>query len=143
MKKTNILYWVFTSLFAFLMLGSAIPDILSSPVAVQGMHVELGYPAFFVPFVGVAKLLGVIAIIIPGFPKIKEWAYAGLFFDLIAATYSIASVGKPDWIFMILPLALAASSYIFYSRRLKLQTENNFSVSNMTSFAGEAVAAIN
>ncbi len=89
MKKTNIFYWVFTGLFAFLMLGSAIPDIMSHPVAIQGMHVELGYPKFFVPFIGVAKLLGVIAILVPGFHKIKEWAYAGLFFDLIGATYSI------------------------------------------------------
>ncbi len=139
MKKTNILYWVFTGLFAFLMLGSSIPDILSSPTAVQGMHVELGYPSYFIPFVGVAKLLGVIAILIPGFPKIKEWAYAGLSFDLIAATYSIAAVGKPDWIFMILPLALAASSYVFYRKRSKLKSENNFSARNTTSLSGNAV----
>jgi hypothetical protein len=120
MKKTNIFYWVFTGLFAFLMLGSSIPDIISSPVAVQGMHNELGYPAFFIPFIGVAKLLGVIAILVPGFPRIKEWAYAGLFFDLIGATYSILAIGKPDWMFMILPFALAISSYVFYQKRKKL-----------------------
>src|SRR4051812_16378332 len=121
MKKTNIFYWVFTGLFAFLMLGSAIPDILSQPVAIQGMHVELGYPTYFVPFIGVAKLLGVIAILVPGFPRIKEWAYAGLFFDLIGATYSILAIGKPDWLFMVLPLALAVTSYYFYHKRRKLQ----------------------
>src|SRR6187402_210637 len=111
MKKTNIFYWVFTGLFAFLMLGSAIPDILSQPVAIQGMHVELGYPTYFVPFIGVAQLLGVIAILVPGFPRIKEWAYAGLFFDLIGATYSIIAAGQPagSWAFMILPLLLAAA----------------------------------
>lgn len=121
MKKTNIFYWVFTGLFGFLMLGSAIPDIMSSPVAMQGMHVELGYPTFFVPFIGVAKLLGVIAILVPGFPRLKEWAYAGLFFDLIGATYSILAVGKPDWLFMVLPLALAATSYVLYQKRRKYQ----------------------
>ena len=121
MKKTNIFYWVFTGLFAFLMLGSAIPDIISHPVAIQGMHVELGYPLFFVPFIGVAKVLGAVAILIPGFPRLKEWAYAGLFFDLIGATYSIFAIGKPDWMFMALPLALAAASYVFYQRRRKLQ----------------------
>jgi hypothetical protein len=119
MKKTNIFYWVFTGLFAFLMLGSAIPDIISHPAAIQGMHVELGYPLFFVPFIGVAKLLGVIAILVPGFPRLKEWAYAGLFFDLIGATYSIIAIGKPDWLFMPLPLALATASYVFYQRRRK------------------------
>jgi hypothetical protein len=121
MKKTNIFYWVFTGLFALLMLSSAIPDIISHPMAIQGMHVELGYPLFFVPFIGVAKVLGVVAILVPGFPRLKEWAYAGLFFDLIGATYSILAIGKPDWLFMVLPLALATASYVFYQRRKKLQ----------------------
>jgi uncharacterized membrane protein YhaH (DUF805 family) len=111
MKKTNILYWIFTSLFAALMLFSAIPDVLSDPVAVKGMHSELGYPLYFIPFIGVAKLLGVIAILVQRFPRLKEWAYAGLFFDLIGATYSVAAIGKPDWIFMILPLGLGITSY--------------------------------
>ena len=95
MKRTKILYWIFTALFAFMMLSSAIPDVLSSPVAVKGMHEGLGYPLYFVPFIGVAKVFGVIAILVPGFSRIKEWAYAGLFFDLIGAAYSIASVGEP------------------------------------------------
>jgi len=85
------------------------------------MHVELGYPTFFVPFIGIAKLLGVIAILVPGFPRIKEWAYAGLFFDLIGATYSILAIGKPDWMFMIMPLALATASYVFYQKRKRMK----------------------
>src|SRR5581483_11664142 len=121
MKKTNIFYWIFTGLFGFLMLGSAIPDIISSPVAVQGMHVEMGYPIFFVPFIGVAKFLGVVAILVPGFPRLKEWAYAGLFFDLIGATYSIICLGKPDWMFMALPFALAIGSYVFYQKRKRMR----------------------
>lgn len=123
MKKTNIFYWIFTALFALLMLGSAIPDIMSDPIAVQGMHVELGYPRYFIPFIGVLKTLGAIAILVPGFHRIKEWAYAGLFFDLIGATYSIFAIGKPDWIFMILPLALAIASYVFYQLRKKLKEQ--------------------
>jgi hypothetical protein len=66
-------------------------------------------------------LLGVIAILVPGFPRLKEWAYAGLFFDLIGATYSILAIGKPDWLFMALPLALAVTSYYFYQKRRRLQ----------------------
>jgi uncharacterized membrane protein YphA (DoxX/SURF4 family) len=120
MKKTNILYWVSTSLFAALMLLSGIPDILSNPIAVQGMHGELGYPTYFIPFIGVAKFLGAVAIVVPGFPRLKEWAYAGLTFDLIGATYSIIAVGKPDWMFMVLPFTLAISSYVFYQKRKKL-----------------------
>ena len=124
MKKTNIFYWIFTGLFGFFMLFSAIPDILSQQVAIDGMHKGLGYPIYFIPFIGVAKALGVAAILIPGFPRLKEWAYAGLFFDLIGATYSIFAVGNiPGVGFMILPLALAILSYAFYTRRRALQQQ--------------------
>ena len=123
MKKTKIIYWVFTVLFAALMAFSAIPDVVSDPVAVKGMHEGLGYPVYFIPFIGVLKLLGVAAILIPGYPRIREWAYAGLVFDLLGATYSIiasgASVG--NWLFMVLPLALAAGSYIFYHKKNREQ----------------------
>jgi hypothetical protein len=121
MKKTNIFYWVFTGLFSAMMLGSAIPDVISSPIAVQGMHVELGYPIYFIPFIGVVKVLGVLAILLPISAKIKEWAYAGLVFDLIGATFSIIAIGKPDWMFMILPLFLAIGSYVFYNKKKKQQ----------------------
>ena len=135
MKKANIFYWIFTGLFSAMMLGSAIPDVLSSPVAVQGMHQELGYPVYFIPFIGVAKVLGVLAILLPISSRIKEWAYAGLVFDLIGATFSIIAIGKPDWMFMILPLFLAVGSYVFYHRRRKLQKENRTSFSSATVLA--------
>lgn len=137
MKKTNIFYWIFTGLFAALMLFSAIPDIMSDPIAVQGMHVELGYPRYFIPFIGVLKVLGAIAILVPGFHRIKEWAYAGLFFDLIGATYSIFAIGKPDWVFMILPLALGIVAYVFYQRRKRLQAAAS---SNAEAFVRVALA---
>ncbi len=120
MKKTNIFYWVFTGLLALLMLGSSIPDIMNHPLAVKGMHEELGYPVYFIPFIGVAKFLGVVAILTPGFPRLKEWAYAGFAFDLIGATYSIFMIGKTDWMFNILPLALLTASYVFYHKRKKM-----------------------
>ena len=133
MKKTNIFYWIFTGLFSAMMLGSAIPDVISSPVAVQGMHQELGYPVYFIPFIGIAKVLGVLAILLPISARIKEWAYAGLVFDLIGATFSIIAIGKPDWMFMILPLFLALGSYVFYHRKRKLQKESRttFSAANV------------
>lgn len=123
MKKTNILYWVFTGLFGFMMLGSAIPDILSDEVAVHGMHEKLGYPLYFIPFIGIAKLLGVIVILVPGFPRLKEWAYAGLAFDLVGATFSIlAAGGTPgEWGFMVLPLGLFVLSYVWYHKRKALK----------------------
>lgn len=118
MKKTNILYWTFTGLFAFMMLGSAIPDMISAPIAVQGFK-EMGYPIYLLPFLGYAKLLGVIAILIPGFPRIKEWAYAGLIFDLCGAIYSIMALGASpaQWGPVFIPVALGVISYVYYRKR--------------------------
>jgi hypothetical protein len=112
------------------MLFSAIPDVFSNPVAVKGMHGELGYPVYFIPFIGVAKLLGVIAILVQRFPRLKEWAYAGLFFDLIGATYSIAAIGKPDWTFMILPIGLGIMSYVLYQKRKRSQNTRKIDLKN-------------
>jgi hypothetical protein len=121
MKKTNILYWTFTGLFGAFMLFSAIPDIMIVPDAIDFITTKLGYPQYIIPFLGVAKTLGVIAILIPGFPRIKEWAYAGLFFDLLGATYSNIAVGgfEPGLAFMILVFGFEALSYIYYHKRLK------------------------
>ena len=119
MKKTKTLYWIFTGLFGAAMLFSAIPDIMCVPDAITFMT-QLGYPIYLISFIGVAKLLGVIAILIPGFPRIKEWAYAGLVFDLIGAMYSItAQSGFISALPMLIFLILAFCSYIFYHKKLK------------------------
>lgn len=126
MKKTKIIYWILTGLFAFFMLGSAIPDALVMPVAVEGFR-EMGYPTYLIPFLGVAKILGVFAILMPGYPRIKEWAYAGLTFDLIGATYSIINSGKSigNWGPMFIIIAVAAGSYIYYHKKLNANTQTN------------------
>jgi len=140
MKKTNIFYWIFTGLFGLLMFFSAIPDVLSSPVAVEGMHKGLGYPVYFVPFIGVAKILGVVAILVPGFARLKEWAYAGLFFDLIGASYSIIAVGNISGVsFMVLPFALGITSYLIYTKRRRLQQQQiEITTRTNTAFANAA-----
>ena len=125
MKKLKVFYWIVTGLFLFFMFGSAIPDILSSHDAVAGFA-KMGYPAYLLPFLGVAKALGVIAILIPGFPKIKEWAYAGLMFDLAGATYSImSSVPGAAWLPMLIPVCLGIGSYILYQKKLKAVMVND------------------
>jgi hypothetical protein len=120
MKKTKLLYWIFTGLFAALMLFSAIPDIMLSPDAVKFMS-ALGYPNYFTVFIGVAKTLGVIAILIPGYPRIKEWAYAGLFFDLAGAVYSGLSVSgfDPMMLFLLIWIIPGILSYHFYHKKNK------------------------
>lgn len=113
MKSTRIWHWVCTGIFATFMTFSAVPDIMQVPEAVAFIG-HLGYPAYFVPFIGVAKLLGCIAIVVPGFPKIREWAYAGLFFDLIGALYSALMVdGFDPGMFMMIPVfGLGIASYV-------------------------------
>ena len=121
MKTTNIIYWVSTVLFGGFMLFSAIPDVMVVPDAVEFISNKLGYPQYIVVFLGVAKTLGVIALFIPGFPRIKEWAYAGLTFDLIGATYSNLMVDglQPGMSFMLVIFAIEAVSYIYYHKRLR------------------------
>lgn len=118
MKTTNILYWVFTGLFGAFMFFSAIPDIMVTEEAVTFIT-GLGYPKYIIAFLGVAKALGVIAILVPGFPRLKEWAYAGLFFDLLGATYSAICSGglQLAQLFMVLPFGFLALSYIYYHKR--------------------------
>ncbi|MEP7256429.1 MAG: DoxX family protein [Ferruginibacter sp.] len=120
MKQTKLLYWIFTILFAGLMLFSAIPDAMVVPDAITFMN-HLGYPHYFIPFIGVAKILGVIAILIPGYPRVKEWAYAGLFFDLIGAVYSqIATDGfMMPMLFMLVWFVFGILSYVYYHKLIQ------------------------
>ncbi len=124
MKKTKTLYWIITGLFGAFMLFSAIPDFLVVPDAVTFIT-HLGYPKYFIPFIGLAKILGVIAIVVPGFPRIKEWAYAGLCFDLIGASYSVISTDglQPQVSFMALPITFLFVSYYLYHKIQKQRTD--------------------
>ena len=99
------------------MIFTAVPNILLEEEAVQFIT-HLGYPVYFIVFIGIAKTLGSIAILIPGFPRVKEWAYSGLIFDLVAALYSIIAVEgiQPQMTFMILPFGLGIGSYLFYHK---------------------------
>ncbi|MES3016388.1 MAG: DoxX family protein [Bacteroidota bacterium] len=117
MKKTRIIYWTITILFSAFMAFTAVPDILMSADAVKFIN-QLGYPDYFIPFIGWAKILGSVAIVIPGYYRVKEWAYAGLFFDLIAAIYSIICINGVDasMLFMVLPITAGTVSYIYYHK---------------------------
>ncbi len=126
MKKVNIAYWIITIIFAGFMAFSGVMSIMNPPENVALMN-HLQYPQYLASFLGVAKVLGAIAIVIPGFPRLKEWAYAGLVFDLIGATYSMIAVGDPasGWGFMLVFFVLAFASYFLYHRRRALREANN------------------
>jgi hypothetical protein len=116
-KRDKIVYWVFTGLLVlFILLGSFL-DISHAPDAVALIR-HLGYPVYFVTFIGLIRLLGGIAIVVPGYPKIKEWAYAGLAFDMFGALYSHLSTGDGFGIFApaLIGLILVMGSYYFYRK---------------------------
>ncbi len=118
MKSTKIIYWTTTILFAGFMIFSAIPDIILQSETKQFM-IHLGYPEYFIPFIGWAKLLGSIAILIPGFVKIKEWAYAGLTFDLLGAVYSnIMTDGFQIGLLVLVPVFVVAIVSYFYNQKM-------------------------
>ena len=121
MKKTRIIYWIITGVFAAFMAFSAIPDLLVQPDAVKLISTQLGYPQYIISFLGAAKIVAAIVILIPGFPRIKEWAYAGLFFDLLGATYSIVATkpSDPQWMFMLIFFVFLFASYFYYHKMLK------------------------
>lgn len=118
MKKTKITYWIFTSLFAAFMLLSGITNAMNTPDSIDLITNKLGFPLYFSQFIGIAKILGVIGILIPGYPRIKEWAYAGLFFDLIGATFAIFAAGLAtmETSFMAIFFILGIGSYIYYHK---------------------------
>lgn len=120
MKKINIIYWISTILICFVMAGSGVAGLMASPESIKMMHDQMGYPVYFLTFISVAKILGAIAILVPGLPKLKEWAYAGFTFDLIGATYSFLALGaKPtEQAPMLIFFALLAVSYIYHRKRL-------------------------
>jgi hypothetical protein len=136
-KTINILYWVFTLLFAALMIYASYGSILVNDDAKKLIHEMLGYPVYFIPFTGYAKLIGSIIILIPGLRTIKEWAYAGLFFDLIAVVYSsIALAGKidPMLAFMFIWFVPGLLSYIFWKKKMKFEDRDESVINRDKSF---------
>jgi hypothetical protein len=93
MKKVNIYYWICTGILIPALGIGSIFGIISHPASVEPFT-DLGYPAYLAPFFGVAWILGLIVIVISGYPRLKEWAYAGLAFDVIGAIYSQIATGQ-------------------------------------------------
>lgn len=122
-KTTNVAYWISTILFAALMIFSAVGGLQPSQASIKILHDGLGYPLYFIQFISYAKLLGSIAILIPGLNKtVKEWAYAGLFFDLAGAFYSgIAAASKFDPLIltMLIWVIPGIVSYYFWHKKIQ------------------------
>ena len=94
MNARTIVYWLATALMAFVFLSGGVADVLRPSFVVEGMT-QLGYPGYFAVILGVWKVLGGIVVLAPGLPLVKEWAYAGMLFNLTGAAASHAAVGDP------------------------------------------------
>lgn len=93
MKKRNkIIYWIATAWLALGMISTGIVQLIHLEEEVDMMN-RLGYPIYFLTIIGIWKMVGVIAILVPKFPILKEWAYAGFFFAMSGAMISHIAVG--------------------------------------------------
>jgi hypothetical protein len=129
-KNPKTQYWMVTGLMAAFILLSAVPDILRIPGAVDIFR-HLGYPIYLLPFLGTAKTLGCVAVLVPRLRRLKEWAYAGLFIDLTGALYSHLSVGDPPsaWVPAVIGLILVSGSYLAYRRLPNIHGESRVDIS--------------
>ena len=93
MKAKNIAYWMTTIFVASLIGSGGVAQLAQYRANPHGVVPQLGYPMYFFGILGVWKVLGAIAILVPRYPRLKEWAYAGIFFDLTGAAISCAAVG--------------------------------------------------
>ena len=93
-KRNTIIYWIATLWLALGMFSTALVQLLRMQSGVEPM-VHLGYPVYFASLLGIWKILGVVAIHLPNYPRLKEWAYAGFFFAMSGAAYSRLAVGDP------------------------------------------------
>jgi hypothetical protein len=116
--RLRLLYWIPTALIALVSAGGGLGDALQTESALQIFH-RLGYPDYFSTILGVAKLLGVVALLAPVPRTLREWAYAGFTFDVVGAILSILAVGNPPS-HLAIPLfylAMLQLSYFAWRRR--------------------------
>ena len=114
-KRKLIWYWIITGLLSFCIFSGGLAQTVQAKEVVQGFK-PLGYPNYFISLIGVWKVLGVIAILIPKFPLLKEWAYAGIFFAMSGAV--ISHIASDDVnIKIIAPFLLAVFTLLSWRLR--------------------------
>ena len=124
-KRNKIIYWIATVWLCLGMTSTGIVQIIRLPEEVA-LYKELGYPLYFMSIVGIWKLLGVIAVLVPNFKLLKEWAYAGFFFVSSGAAFSHIAMGHPftKSLPLLLLLTLTVVSWYFRPANRKVATSN-------------------
>lgn len=117
--KARTLYLIFKTIFSLFMLVSAFGELSLNEAVVDSMLV-IDMPIYLLGFLGVAKLLGILVLWLPGLYRLKEWAYAGFFFDFVGAIYAFTMseiVPMPDIYMAPLALVLLLVTYAFYRKQ--------------------------
>ena len=115
MKTKVIGYWVTTAILVFVLLSGGVAELMHWPDTAEGMA-HLGYPAYFATILGFWKVVGAIVVLAPRLPRLKEWAYAGAFFNLTGAFASHVACGD-DARHVWLPLILAGIALASWALR--------------------------
>ena len=120
-KRNRIIYWIATIWLCLGMLSSGIVQLIRMEEEVE-MMTHLGYPMYFLTIIGVWKMLGVITMLLPRFPLLKEWAYAGFFFVASGAVIShlVMGDGAAEFFGPVLLLILIVVSWYFRPANRKL-----------------------
>jgi uncharacterized membrane protein YphA (DoxX/SURF4 family) len=120
-KRNKVIYWIATAWLALGMASTGIVQIIQMEEEAKKMN-TLGYPAYFFILIGTWKLLGVVAVLIPKFPLVKEWAYAGFFFLTTGALFTHMAVGdkSAEYFGASLLLVLTILSWYFRPNDRKL-----------------------
>ena len=115
-RRHIIAYWVTTALVVFELALGGVWDVLRVP-QVRALIERLGYPPYFLVILGIWKLLGAVALVIPKFPRLKEWAYAGVVFDLTGAVASLFASGLIDVGAMAYPIVMTGVAVASWALR--------------------------
>src|SRR3954471_2975960 len=113
-KAKTIGYWVTTGLLVFCMTGG-IFELMGLRPTIDGI-MRLGYPSYIIPALGLGKVLAILAILWPGFPRLKEWAYAGILFNMLGAIVSHVACADGAWITAV-TVAIAAITLASWALR--------------------------
>lgn len=124
-KRNKIIYWIATLWLALGMVSTGIVQLIKMK-AEADMMAHLGYPLYFLTILGVWKILGVVAVLVPKFPLLKEWAYAGFFFAMSGAVISHLAVGDgaKEFFGPVLLLVLIVVSWYFRPAERKIISVN-------------------
>ncbi len=115
-RRKVIIYWIVTALVAAENLLGGTWDVLRIPY-VSNIMVDLHYPLYVLTIIGVWKLLGAVVILVPRLPRLKEWAYAGMFFDYTGAVASHLAVGHSFFQYIAYPLLVAILVLVSWALR--------------------------